>query len=65
MLQDICIFINKSMYSYYTMEFPRPYDVVIYFVAPNCKLCGELQEEYVKVARFYKESGALYASKDE
>ena len=54
-----------EIYSYYTMEFPRPYDVVIYLVAPNCKLCSELLEEYKKVARFYKESGALHATKDE
>jgi oligosaccharyltransferase complex subunit gamma len=47
------------------MEFPRPYDMVIYFTAPNCKLCEELQTEYKQVAQFYRDSGAMQAIRDE
>ena len=58
------------------MEFPRPYDVVIYFTAPNCRLCeylaiilnsltSELLEEYRMVAKFYRDAGALSAYRDE
>lgn len=57
------------------MEFPRPYDVVIYFTAPNCRLCEylkiinifyrELLEEYKMVAKFYRDAGALSAYRDE
>ena len=64
MLRDICNCFYR-LCSHYTMEFPRPYDVVIYFVAPNCKLCADLQEEYIKVANFYKDSGALYPVKND
>lgn len=46
------------------MEFPRPYDLVIYFVAPSCKLCSELLVEYQKVANFYADAGALYSTND-
>lgn len=38
------IYISILINSYYTMEFPRPYDIVIYFVAPSCKLCNDLNE---------------------
>lgn len=51
--RDGVINLNSTGYFYYTMEFPRPYDMVIYFTAPNCKLCDELLIEYKLVASFY------------
>ncbi|CAD8107191.1 unnamed protein product [Paramecium sonneborni] len=61
-MRDGIIELNSTGYFYYTMEFPRPYDIVIYFVAPSCKLCNDLNEQYQKVAKFYSDSGALYKS---
>jgi len=46
------------------MEFPRPYDVVVYLTSTNCRLCEEVLNDYKKSANFYKEEGSLYSQKD-
>ncbi|EGR34169.1 ubiquitin-conjugating enzyme family protein, putative [Ichthyophthirius multifiliis] len=51
---------NSTGYKYFITEQPRPYEVVIFFTAPNCNFCDQLISEYVNAAQIYYENNAHY-----
>lgn len=44
------------------MQYPRPYDLVIYFTANSCKLCVELIPEWDYMVAMYHQQGAIDAT---
>jgi len=43
---------------------PRPYDLVLFFTADNCKLCETIEDEISKASVFYYEGNGHYPAKD-
>lgn len=62
--EDI-IALNSGEYEYFVDQSPRPYDVIVFFTAPNCNMCDEVESELSKVAALYKKAGAIYPYKDD
>eukprot|EP01017_Pseudomicrothorax_dubius_P014128 TRINITY_DN1652_c0_g1_i2.p1 TRINITY_DN1652_c0_g1~~TRINITY_DN1652_c0_g1_i2.p1 ORF type:complete len:353 (-),score=96.74 TRINITY_DN1652_c0_g1_i2:80-1138(-) len=57
------ISLNAKTYKYFVTDTPRPYDLVIFFTADNCKLCEQIYIEYSTVAKLYRDGGAFYSSR--
>jgi oligosaccharyltransferase complex subunit gamma len=57
--------LSAAEYKYFLEESPRPYDVVVFFTAPNCNMCDEVEAELSTVANLYKKSGAIYPQNSE
>jgi len=57
--------LSAAEYKRFLEESPRPYDVVVFFTAPHCEMCDEVEAELGKVANLYNNSGALYPVNDE
>jgi len=57
--------LSAAEYKYFLEEAPRPYDVVVFFTAPNCNMCDEVESELATVANLYKKSGAIYPQNSE
>jgi oligosaccharyltransferase complex subunit gamma len=57
--------LSAAEYKRFLEEAPRPYDVVVFFTAPNCNMCDEVEAELTQVANLYKNSGAIYPINDE
>jgi len=57
--------LSAAEYKYFLEEAPRPYDVVVFFTAPQCKMCDEVEAELTQVANLYKKNGAIYPINDE
>lgn len=61
---DDIVTLTAAEYQHFVNESPRPYDVVVYFTAPQCTLCEDIEEELKKVAVLYKQNGAVYPYRD-
>ncbi len=57
--------LSAAEYKYFLEETPRPYDVVVFFTAPKCKMCDEVEAELTQVANLYKNNGAVYPINEE
>jgi len=56
--------ISADEYRYFIDESPRPYDVVVFFTAPKCAMCDDIEEELNNVFNLYKKGGAIYPYSD-
>ena len=57
--------LNAKEYNFFLEEGPRPYDVVVLFIADNNEVCKQVLQEYLIVADHFKRKLSHFTSRDD